>query len=301
MMKELSILIPTFNDPCATLVRDLRRQAEKLAIRYEIIVADDGSTDSRVVEENRAVNGWTNCRYIERRENVGRACIRNFLTREAHYEWLLFIDSDMVVCREDFLQCYALTLDDEQVVIGGVEIRGGNPRNLRAIYERAAAKQHTVEHRQQHPYQDFHTANFLIHRDVMMQHPFDERFRKYGYEDVLLGKTLEQEGITLRHIDNPLSFEIFETNEDFIRKTEEGLQTLNAFRNELKGYSRLLDTEERMPLRLLTCWHRLFGAWERRRLTGHHPTLLLFKLYKAGYWATLTTTVRNQSFSQPLY
>ena len=41
-MKELSVLIPTYNDLCTELVTTLQQQAEKLGTSYEIIVADDG-------------------------------------------------------------------------------------------------------------------------------------------------------------------------------------------------------------------------------------------------------------------
>ena len=47
MKNDLSILIPTYNDACTQLVSDLQRQAERLGMeRYEIVVADDGSTDA---------------------------------------------------------------------------------------------------------------------------------------------------------------------------------------------------------------------------------------------------------------
>lgn len=49
MKKELSILIPTFNDICVDLVQALARQCESIQrLKYEIIVADDGSTNEDV-------------------------------------------------------------------------------------------------------------------------------------------------------------------------------------------------------------------------------------------------------------
>jgi hypothetical protein len=129
----------------------------------------------------------------------------------------------------------------------------------------------------------------MIRRDLMLRHPFDERFRRYGYEDVLFGKTLEQQGIPILHLDNPLSFEVFESNADFIRKTEEGLQTLHQFRDELKGYSRLLAHAQRLSpvLPFIRLWHRLFRAIERRHLTGKHPTLFIFNVYRIGYFVSI--------------
>ena len=286
-MRELSILIPTFNDPCSTLVGNLQQQAEELGISYEILVADDGSTQHNVLEENRSINALPHCQLIERRVNAGRAAIRNFLAQQARYAWLLFIDSDMVICRNDYLRKYA-SCEETPIVDGGVVIGTYIPGNLRSMYEKAAESEHTYEERQQSPYRDFHTANFMIQRALMIEHPFDERFRNYGYEDVLFGKAMEQAGVPILHIDNPMSFEIFEENEHFVSKTEEGLRTLYQFRHELKGYSRLLDRAQTLPRTPIRWWHQLFGAIERKHLTGRHPSLWVFKIYKIGYFLSLS-------------
>ena len=290
----LSILIPTYNDLCFTLVGDLRQQAEEAGIDYEILVGDDGSTDAEVIEKNRKICKWPHCHYLIQIQNIGRAAIRNFLAKEAHHDWLLFIDSDMTIARVDYLSKY-LAMEGSEVVDGGVIIGDDADTlkgNLRYLYEKTSEQEHTAEKRQQHPYQDFHTANFLIRRDLMLAHPFDERFRHYGYEDVLFGKQLRAKGVKITHVDNPLGFSTFEENTQFILKTEEGLRTLHQFQSDLRGYSRLLTLVEgiHLPiiLSLIRCWHKLFGKWERKNLCGPHPSLRLFKLYKLGYYLKIT-------------
>jgi glycosyltransferase involved in cell wall biosynthesis len=270
------------------LVRNLHQQAEALGMTYEILVADDGSTQEKVLEENRINNALPHCQLIERGVNAGRASIRNFLAQQARYAWLLFIDSDMVVCRNDYLRKYA-SCDETPIVDGGVVIGACKPGNLRSLYEKAAESQHTPEERQLSPYRDFHTANFMIKRTLMLQQPFDERFKSYGYEDVLFGKAMEKASVPILHIDNPMSFEIFEDNEHFVSKTEEGLRTLYEFRNELQGYSRLLDRIQTLPHTPIRCWHQLFGAIERRHLTSRRPSLWVFNLYKIGYFLNIAS------------
>ncbi|MBO4892792.1 MAG: glycosyltransferase family 2 protein [Prevotella sp.] len=292
-MKALSILIPTYNDLCVNLVDALRQQAEEAALAYEILVADDGSTDAEVIARNSEINQWDHCQYLRQAQNIGRAAIRNFLAQQAQYDHLLFIDSDMSMVRTDYLANY-LAISSAEVVDGGVCI-GGDPEalkhNLRYRYEKAVEHEHTVEIRQQNPYRDFHTANFLIPRDLMLTHPFDERFHHYGYEDVLFGKQLRADRIAITHIDNPMGFCTFESNPDFVAKTEEGLQTLCQFRNELRGYSRMLTFVDgiHIPLivSLIRLIHRLFGSIIRRNLCGHHPFLPLFSFYKLGYFLIL--------------
>jgi hypothetical protein len=124
----------------------------------------------------------------------------------------------------------------------------------------------------------------------MRAYPFDERFRYYGYEDVLFGKQLRAAHITITHIDNPMGFCTFESNPDFVAKTEEGLRTLCQFRKELRGYSHLLTLVDGIHIPLIL-WiirlsHRLFGGLIRRNLCGTHPSLRLFSLYKLGYFLT---------------
>lgn len=293
MMNGLSILIPTYNDACLSLVSDLQQQAEAVSIPYEVIVGDDGSTSIAVLEENRKINQLPHCRLWEREHNSGRAIIRNALAKEAQHEWLLFIDSDMTVHRPDFIRRY-IECKSVAVAYGGYAV-GGNPQpnNLRYRYEKAAEASHTAKQRQRQPYQDFHTSNFLIRRDLMLSHPFDERFRHYGYEDVLFGKELEQNHIEIIHIDNPVCFDRFESNQDFLSKTEEGLRTLYTFRHDLKGYSRIIDYADRLPRPFIQLWHALFGRLERYILTSNTPWLWLYPIYRLGFYSSLKDKISS--------
>jgi glycosyltransferase involved in cell wall biosynthesis len=293
MKSELSILIPVYNDVCASLVVELQRQAEAInGLSYEIIVADDGSTLLDCVEMNHnAFGSLPHCQFVIRKENVGRAAIRNYLARQARFRWLLFIDGDMTIISRQFLYYY-LNSSGNQVVYGGYAVGKGEKSNLRYCYEKASEPFHKAERRRQQPYRDFHTSNFIIRRELMLEHPFDERFRHYGYEDVFFGKVLRQHHVQIQHIDNPVGFDVFESNKEFLRKTEEGTRTLHEFREELRGYNNLLTLVGGIHLEvvrmIIRLWHRLFGCLERRNLEGTHPSLTIFKLYKLGYYLTLT-------------
>ena len=292
-MQSLSVLIPAYNCCCLPLVEQLHRQLEQAAIPYEIIVGDDGSTDTTTIQSNQPINTLSHCRYIVRTENTGRAVIRNFLAQTAQYEFLLLIDSDMSVVSESFIQNY-LAAECQTVVDGGIIVCGDPDDlkgNLRYLYEKAEEPHHTVSERQRSPHQHIHTANLLIRRDLMLQYPFDNRFRHYGYEDVLLGKTLHQHHVPILHIDNPLGMCTFETNAAFVAKTEEGLRTLYTFRKELRGYSRLLTFVSGIHLaivkNIIRFWHQVFNKAERRNLCGSRPSLWVFKLYRLGYFLCL--------------
>ncbi len=290
---ELSILLPAYNTVCTGFVRQLQASAEETGIEYEIIVADDASTDRSCVEQNSQINQLAHCRYIIKEENTGAGVTRNFLARQSRYPWLLFLDCDMQLPGPQFLTRYLAPLD-APVVMGGICFGGDTEQlrsNLRYRYETAEAPNHAVEKRQQRPYQAFRSCNFLIRRDTMLSCPFDERFRKNGYEDVMLGKQLKQQHIEIAHIDNPILMTDFETNDAYVAKVERSLQTLYEFRNDLKGYSRLLTLADGIHLgivrRCITQLFRIFGSAMRRNLCGQNPNLTIFKLYRLGYYLSI--------------
>ena len=293
--KAISILIPIYNSVCVKQVKELSAQAQQLNVDYEIIVADDDSPLKDVVRDNEAINDMPNCQYIVKPTNTGSAATRNFLAEKSRYPWLLFIDCDVEISNPSFLRTYILYIDNDYDVINGGIAVADIPQmgsNLRYIYEKAAEADHTAAKRQKQRYQEFRSTNFMIRRDVFLQNPFDERFTKSGYEDVLFGKHLKHSNAAILHIDNPVTMTEFETNPDYVLKTERNLRTLYQFRSDLRGYSRLLTLVSgiHIPaiLWFMRLWHRMFGAIERRNLCGSRPYLLVFKLYRLGYYLSLT-------------
>ncbi|MCD8318239.1 MAG: glycosyltransferase [Paraprevotella sp.] len=289
----LSILIPTYNQVCVRLVTDLQRQAERLECPYEIWVADDAS-DEVCKRENRKINQIPHCKYIELKQNLGRARIRNFLGRQAQYEYLLFMDSDAAVVNGHYLLHYMEVRRMAPVVYGGLVHPDRLPSpevSLAYRYEKHAEPRFTMEKRNRHPYKVFRTFNFMIRREVFLQYPFDETITRYGHEDTLFGKALKDAGIKILHIDNPLMNCGLDTNCEMLRKTEESLQTLYLHRKKLEGSSGLLSLFALLQrLKLVGIVRYLFGLTRsqiRRHLLSPHPNLYLFAFYKAGYYSTL--------------
>ena len=54
-------------------------------LHYEVLVADDASTQSEVKAANRNIRQWDGCQLVELESNIGRARIRNFLAQQAKY------------------------------------------------------------------------------------------------------------------------------------------------------------------------------------------------------------------------
>ena len=285
----LSILLPVYNCNCVALVTELQRQCVECGTEFEIIVADDGSSVTSYVEHNLRIERLEGVRYITRKQNVGRSAIRNFLISQAQGEWLLFIDGDLTLDNSHFIRRYLQAKSN--VVVGGIRI-GGDPNrwknNLRYHYEKAYEQKNTPQDRQCHATKHFRTTNFLAHKDIMMEHSFDENFVQYGYEDVLFGKSLAMDHIAITHIDNPITLDFFESNSEFLDKTEQSLRTLYTFRNQLKGYSQLLETAEKIKKlhlqKLVNAAYFLVGQRIKKHLQGNNPSIFLFNVYKLMYY-----------------
>ncbi len=289
---SISILIPVFNNDCTPLVADLVAQAERLVgVEWEVLVAEDGSTDEDCVAVNHTVRKWPHCRHIIRKENIGRSRIRNLLGVEARHEWLLFIDSHMRVGKEDFLTTYlraeAADVVDGDYVVAADEERWGH--SLRYRYEMACMSQHTPVARRQRPYAGFHTANFMIRRDLFLDNPFQESFSEYGYEDVLFGANLEKRGTDILHIDNPVEFRYFESNSRFLEKTEAAMRSLSDHQEILGRHSRLLAFYHRLRCfglhKVAAALYRLRGqSWRQRLAEGTKVSLHIFNAYRLTYF-----------------
>jgi len=294
---KLSVLIPTYDYKCFTLVADLQRQLAATMKPYEIIVADDGSHDRVSVIANLRINELPCCRYIRREENVGRAAIRNFLAGEAKGEWLLFLDNDAGVDSPLFIMHLFEAIDHAdgaQVIVGGLHHAAHLPRpevSLRYRYEKAADRHRSAEERGRHPYAQFTPFNMCIRHDTMLAILFDETCRDYGYEDALFGVTLQQKGVKIKHIDNPLLHRGLETNAIFLHKTETAIRTLNTLGNRMMPHTAVgrmaISLRKYHVASLVALTFRIARPMMKHNLLGASPNLTIFSLYKLGLLCTM--------------
>lgn len=294
---KLSVLIPTYDYKCYTLVAALYQQLVASRAEYEIIVADDGSRDRVSVISNLRINELPGCRYIRRERNVGRAAIRNFLVSEAKGEWLLFLDSDAAVDSPLFI-CRLLDAIDHacgaKVIMGGLHHAAHMPDpsvSLRYRYEKEADRHRSAAERSQHPYLHTTAFNLCMRNEVARRLPFEEKCKEYGFEDVYLGATMQRLGMQVMHIDNPLLHRGLETNDVFLRKTEAAMRTLSTL-----GLRMMLYTGIGRAVVRLKKWRvkwlagllfRIARPLMRHNLLGSSPSLRVFSLYKLGYICTL--------------
>lgn len=197
MSPEISVIVPTYNT-----ARVLRRCLEALFDqtlphdRYEVVVADDGSTDetSAVLEEMAARGPLVAVRLAR---NAGRSAARNAAAAAASAPVLAFTDSDVLVARR-FVEAHLA---------------------VHTAHERAVGRGPVVlTHDLEHPFDSSGTpvdfsAAFLDTANASMRTAhlqqaggFDETFRTYGWEDFDLGMRLQRLGLRRVQVKQALAY-----------------------------------------------------------------------------------------------
>ena len=288
----LSVLIPTYNYDAHALVHAMVRLAKVESIDAEVIVGDDASTSE--TEWMSEVEHEEGVRVIHAPTNLGRARIRNFLADAAEGEWLLIVDADAAVPETFSLKKYLEAGAAAPVVCGGLYHPDVNPNpeaTLRYKYERNADRYRAATVRSQHPHRKLSTFNLLVRRDVFLTIRFDERCTDYGYEDALFGAQLGVRGIPVAHIDNPLVHMGLESNWVFLAKTETAMHTLHRIGHLMPhdfGILHAVHQLQRYHLTGVVRWfYRIFHQPMRANLLSHSPSLLIFKLYKLGFFLSI--------------
>ncbi len=295
----LSILIPVYNFNVVELVKSLNSQANQAKVDFEIIVIDDAS-EEKYKKTNRRIADIPHIKYFEEKENLGRSRIRNKLADLSSYQHLLFVDCDSKVCNSDYIQKYLEYCSSEVVICGGrsylPELPAENSYYLRWLHG-IRREQFSAEVRNSEPNKSFMTNNFLISKIIFNKVRFDETIASYGHEDTLFGYELKKNNIIINHIDNPLVHLGLETNEEFVKKTKEGVENLNQIMRQ-NGYEKVFFRDITLlywfkflqKLGINRFLRFLFRKSEKRLykyLVNNKPRLLFFDLYKLGYLCSI--------------
>ena len=135
------------------------------------------------------------------------------------------------------------------------------------------------------------SVNVMVERALFMKVRFNESVTTYGWEDVLLGVGLKEQGAEMTTIDNPLLHDDADKSVRFMEKTRESLNTLHTHEHLLLQYTRLGNV-----VNIIRRWHMaavvrgLFVAARplmEHQLLGRHPDMRVFAAYKLGYYLSL--------------
>lgn len=296
----LSINIPVYNIEVVKLVKQLAAQAEALKIQFEIRVYDDGS-DEIYKSINKPILQIPNVVYVELEKNLGRSGIRNKMAMDAVFELLLFMDADSKVVREDYLSKYIKNFKSRYAMCGGRSYTALKPQNSEKIFHWTyGVRREAISAKKRTPSKGFFfmSNNFILEKKTFEKVNFREELQQYGHEDTLFGFDLICNGYQIVHVDNPLEHTGLESAQVFLRKSRLALDNLHLITENLVGeessfgkqvnflrkYNRIIEF---VPIRLICFLFEKSKDKLERNLKGKHPSLLLFDLYKLGYYSTI--------------
>jgi glycosyltransferase involved in cell wall biosynthesis len=287
----LSILIPTYNYNILKLVSVLHEQIEKSGIEFEIICLDDAS--ETLFLDNDKINGIENSSYKILETNIGRSKIRNLLAKKAKYDWLLFLDSDVLPKNKHFISEYIMHINNEEkIVYGGIlyqEEKPSEDKLLRWMYGKNREAL-SFETRNEKPYLSFLTLNFLIRKSIFEKVSFNETIPNLRHEDTLFSYDLMRKKIKIVHIDNPVYHLGLDDFEIAIKKENESLSVLkHLIDNQLiaSDYVRISKLVSKIKdFKLLFAFSFFYKTTRLvflKNLSSRNPSLFIFDLYRLGY------------------
>lgn len=284
----LSILIPTYNYDITHLVNELFKQATKAEIDFEIICFDDCS--EKYISENKlTVDAIPNARIINFKKNLGRVQARQILSDEANYNWLLFLDADVMPKHDFFVQNYINQMAGGfDAIYGGLAYVKNKPNDNSILrwkygitYEAVNAAKRNIK-----PYQVVVSGNFLIKKTIF--NLINSQIKKVSYGlDNYFAALLKQNNIRVLHINNEVYHLGLEKSSFYLNKVEECIITLLWLLNEEKMVehnNKLLTVfinVKRFKLNyLMSFLYPIFHLKIKRNLLSDKPNMFLLQFYK---------------------
>ena len=293
----ISICTPVYNVVVVDLVKELIAQSVREKIEIEILVFDDGS-NLHIKKKNRPIERFANVNYTESVTNIGSAAIRNKMGKAAKYDHLLYIDSDSDI-GDQYLKNYAAILNQHLISCGGRIHPDKLPSNEYSLRWKVGKirEDFNAHHRSKVPNKSFMSNNFLVKRSFFEEITFDEEIKKSGHEDTMMGIRMEEKDIIIHHIDNPVIHIGLETNDEFLIKTRQRLDTLAFIHNRdpntvlmRKRITLLKYFNTVKRLRLIQLIGIIFDFTQKcmeRNLTSLKPSMVLYDCYKIGYFSKI--------------
>ena len=289
----ISILIPTYNYNIYGLVTQIHEQAIQLDFPFEIIVCEDAS--EIFTDKNEKISGFSHTQYSKLAKNIGRTALRDLLANNANYNWLLFLDADVMPKSENFIKNYIRNLKttETEVIFGGIcyeEVKPETTKMLRWKYgtEREAKP---VQEREKDKFAVI-SQNLLIKKQVFLKtNTLKENF--YGL-DIFFSNQLKRLNVNVKHIDNPVIHFGLEENRVFLKKAMAAVETTVIL--EKKG---MMDKDMR-PLQKTYLKLKKNGATKsfslliskfqvkmEHNFNSSNPNLFWFDLYRLNYYIQL--------------
>ncbi len=290
----LSVLIPTYNTNVFPLVEKIHDQCKQAGHEFEIIVADDASSDDSLEVQQKEIEQMDRCRVLKNETNLGRTATRNLLAKTAQYDWLLFLDADVMPKYDDFIKRFALNNPkDAPIVFGGIAYYPEKPRQQQVLRWKYGTDREakSVKERGKNPHFII-SQNLLIQKDAFFNINLVSE-NVYGLDNIV-SYFIFKNNLKVGHIDNPVYHLGLENTETFIKKSIQSLETSLRFHREgnfpedFRPVQKLyIKLKKWGLLGIFKGTMRLFVKSIEKNLYSNNPNLKWFDLYRLYHYAKL--------------
>ena len=219
---RLSICIPAWHDAASPLLSALAELPEHKAC--EVLIYDDGSADAEMTATITAhLEKFKGpAKLITASQNKGRSSARNRLIHHAEGNWLLMLDADMLPDDAEFLARYLDAISEQAtpaLIAGGFSLAQVTATKAQALHAAQSLRSECLNaaERKTDPGRFIFTSNILVHRQVLDDVSFDDKYHGWGWEDVDWGLRVAR-AFPIIHIDNPATHLGLDSTDTLLRK-----------------------------------------------------------------------------------
>lgn len=283
----ISVLIPAYNFPVALLVRALVAQMPGLGKQAEIIVLDDGS-DPSLIGDLQSLQSLSYVSIHSNSSNQGRMAARLKLASLAKHDYLLFLDGDSEIIKNNFIASYFSEAEKGSPLVSGGRVYQKHPPadcSLR-LHWKYGTKRENNKNRHGHA---FMSNNFLVKKELFQSLDHSHVLQGYGHEDSWWGMQFEKKGIDSKTIDNPVLHGSLENAESFLRKAESAVENIRLLKQtvdekEIKKNIRIYRFYKKLKsvglASIFLIFEKPFHKKLRRNLLSCNPSLFYFDCYR---------------------
>jgi len=290
-VKMLSILIPVYNYGVQLLVENLLIQLESIDCRWEILLSDDASNEEWIKQNSKFVSKLNNSqiKLFQQEINVGNAANRNFLIAQASYDWLLFLDVDVIPVTFNFLSIYKKKMQstNKEIIIGNIAYDENKPQPHLLRWKYGKEKEQVdFEEIKSKPILHARGANFAIKKTLAEKMNFPILKEKYGFVDTRFFLQFTKNQICV--VNNSVYHLGIERNNIFLEKTKNAI--VNALfllnkNDKLAKQITLISTYRKIRIfkRILAKIYLKNYLFFERNMMSKKPSVFIFQIYKLLY------------------
>jgi len=287
----ISVLIPVYNYKIQSLVLNLLHQFENINCKWEILLSDDASTIEFLTENFKFINKLDNLnvKLFQQKINLGNASNRNYLIEKASYDWLLFLDADVLPVHNNFISIFNDKLEStyKDIIAGNVIYDNKNPLPHLLRWKYGKKKEEIAfNERIKNTILNVRGANFAIRKSLALKLNFPVLKEKYGFVDTRFFLQFKKDRICI--IENPVYHLGIEENKVFLQKTKKAISNALFLLNTndklavqislIANYKKIRFLKE-----ILSKIYSIFRLSFEKKMFSDKPSVFIFQVYKILY------------------